>query len=55
MQEILVKVATLFSEKQPAGAYKVEWDASDFSSGVYFYRLSTDHGFTQTKKLVLIR
>jgi hypothetical protein len=49
------KVATLVSEKQSAGKYEVHWDASGLSSGVYFYRLSTGQGFTQTRKLVLMR
>jgi len=49
------KVATLVSARQPAGTYKVDWDASGLSSGVYFYRLSTDQGFIQTRKLVLMR
>jgi len=49
------KVATLVSEKQPAGIHKVEWDASKFSSGVYFYKLLTDIEYAQTKKLVLVR
>ena len=49
------EVATLVSEKQPAGSYKVEWDASKFGSGVYFYRLETDKGFIETKKLVLMK
>ncbi len=34
------KVATLISEKQQAGSYRVEWDASKAASGVYLYRLS---------------
>ena len=49
------KVATLVSEKQPAGIYKVEWDASGYSSGMYFYKLTTDQGFIQTRKLLLIK
>jgi predicted GH43/DUF377 family glycosyl hydrolase len=48
------EVATLVNEYKPAGYYEVEWDASDLSSGVYFYKLQTD-GFTQTKKLLLMK
>ena len=48
------EIATLVNEKKAPGTYKVSWDASGFASGVYFYRLSTT-GFTQTKKLVLLR
>jgi len=49
------KVATLVSAQQNAGLYQVEWDASDFSSGIYFYRLQTVGGFVQTRKLMLIK
>jgi hypothetical protein len=49
------KVATLVSEKQTAGKYQVQWDASAFASGVYFYRLRTNKGFMHTKKLILLR
>jgi hypothetical protein len=45
------KVETLVSEKQRAGKYQVEWDASCFASGVYFYQLRTNKGFIQTKNL----
>ena len=49
------KVATLVSARQPAGAYKVDWDASGFASGIYLYQLRTDNGFVQTRKLVLLK
>jgi hypothetical protein len=49
------KVATLVSGKQPAGSYKIEWDATELATGVYLYRLFTDQGFVQTRKLVLIK
>ncbi len=48
------EVATLVNEEKPPGTYEVTFDASGFSSGVYFYRLSTTH-FVQTRKLVLLR
>ena len=49
------KLATLVNKKQPAGIYEVEWDASDFSSGVYLYRFEAESGFVQIKKLVLLK
>ncbi|KAA3617497.1 MAG: T9SS C-terminal target domain-containing protein [Calditrichaeota bacterium] len=55
------KVATLVNKKQPAGNYKVIWDASSFASGIYIYRLetssSTGSGNKQikTKKLILLK
>ena len=33
------KVVTLIAKKQKAGNHQVEWDASGFASGVYFYRI----------------
>ena len=49
------RVSTLVSQKQPAGTYNVEWNASDLPSGVYFYQLQTGSGFVQSKKLVLLK
>jgi len=49
------KIATLVSKRQPKGTYRVKWDASGFASGVYYYQLSTDQGFVQTKKLLLLK
>jgi predicted phosphodiesterase len=36
------------------GTYEVQWDASAFSSGLYFYSLSSSYG-TETKKMILIK
>ncbi len=49
------KVSTLVSTEQTAGTYKVVWDASEFSSGIYFYELSSDKGNMQTMKLILLK
>jgi len=48
------EVATLVDEYKPAGSYEVEFDASDLSSGVYFYRLQAGE-FADTKKLILMK
>jgi len=48
------EVATLVNESQSAGNYKVEFNASNLSSGVYFYRLESGN-FKQIKKLMLIK
>jgi photosystem II stability/assembly factor-like uncharacterized protein len=48
------EVATLVSEKLAPGIYTRHWDATGFSSGVYFYRLQSGD-FMQTRKLVLLR
>ena len=49
------EVATLINKKQKPGYYEVLWNPIDLSSGVYFYKLSTENGFSQTKKLVLLK
>jgi flagellar hook assembly protein FlgD len=48
------KVATLVNKKQLAGSYQVEWDASDVSSGVYYYRLVAEE-YSEVKKMVVIK
>ena len=49
------KVVTLVSGKQKAGSHSVEWNAMGFASGIYFYRLKSDAGFFQSKKLLLLK
>ncbi len=44
----------LVNERQSPGKYKVSFDASNLTSGVYFYTLSTDN-FTQTKRMILLK
>jgi parallel beta-helix repeat protein len=48
------EVATLVNKKQRPGNYEVEWNADNFSSGVYYYKLTTSN-FTDTKKMILLR
>jgi hypothetical protein len=47
-------VAILVKDRQNAGYHQVEWDASRFASGLYYYRIQAG-GFVQVKKMVLIR
>jgi predicted nucleotidyltransferase len=49
-----IEVAILVSQTLPAGTYKVDWDAANLPSGVYFYRLQAGE-FVQTRKLVLLK
>ncbi|MEJ5305014.1 MAG: T9SS type A sorting domain-containing protein [Ignavibacteria bacterium] len=37
-----------------SGLYKVKFDASKLTSGIYFYKL-TGSSFNQTRKMVLIK
>jgi len=48
------KVATLLDGRQKAGYKTARWDASSFSSGIYFYRLQAGD-FVQTRKMVLLK
>ncbi|MBK9097962.1 MAG: T9SS type A sorting domain-containing protein [bacterium] len=48
------EVATLISEEKPAGAYQFNFDASNLSSGVYFYKL-TSGNLSETRKMILLR
>jgi hypothetical protein len=49
------KIATILnSETLSAGNYSRQWNASGYSSGIYFYRLQAGT-FTETKKLILLQ
>ena len=37
-----------------AGSHRVTWDASNFASGIYLYRLQAGD-FVQTRKMVLLK
>jgi hypothetical protein len=49
-----VPVAKLSDSELEAGSYKVRFDGSRFSSGVYFYRLQSGK-FMQTRKMLLLK
>jgi ELWxxDGT repeat protein len=46
--------ATLVNEDKPVGNYSVNFDASNLSSGVYFYQLRTGSS-VETKRMMLIK
>jgi len=48
------EISTLVNEQLTPGNYEVTWDASKHSSGVYYYKLSTE-SFTETRKMILIK
>ncbi len=48
------EVASLVNKEQTSRNYKVEFNASNLTSGIYFYRLQSG-SFTETKKLILLR
>ena len=47
------EVVTFSGHSEP-GIVKVDWDASDYASGVYLYKLTAGN-FTDTKKMVLLK
>ncbi|MDD5361871.1 MAG: phospholipase D-like domain-containing protein [Ignavibacteria bacterium] len=47
------EVSVLVNKQMNAGEYTAEWDAANFSSGVYFYVLNIDGSNYNTKKMVL--
>ncbi len=47
-------VATLLDRPQQAGEHTITWDATDFPSGVYFYRIEAGE-FAETRKMVLLK
>ena len=48
------EVTFLINGNMPAGNHQVIWDASNVSSGIYFYRLQAGD-FVQTRKMVLLK
>ncbi|MBP9582366.1 MAG: T9SS type A sorting domain-containing protein, partial [Ignavibacterium sp.] len=48
------EIATLVNEQKNTGSYEVNWNASNYPSGVYFYRLQAGT-FTETKKMLLLK
>lgn len=47
-------IETLVNEKLSAGTYKLKWNGSNISSGIYYYTLKTEN-FSETKKMILLK
>ncbi|MBL8016127.1 MAG: T9SS type A sorting domain-containing protein, partial [Ignavibacteria bacterium] len=47
-------VETLQNGEMKPGVYQAQWNAAEYPSGVYFYKLSAS-GFTETRKMMLIK
>lgn len=47
-------VDMLLDREEQAGQHRVVWDASDRTSGIYFYRLETGD-FAETRKMILMK
>jgi hypothetical protein len=48
------EIATLINEEKPAGEYEIEFDGSEFPSGIYFYQLKAGD-FIKIQKMVLMK
>ena len=48
------QVASLVNEEKPAGNYSVNFNASNLTSGVYFYKIQAGN-IVQTKKLIVLK
>jgi hypothetical protein len=44
----------LVKDNLKAGTYKINWNAVNLSSGVYFYRLTAE-GYSETRKMILLK
>jgi flagellar hook assembly protein FlgD len=53
------EVTTLVNEQQKPGYYKVNWDASNMPSGIYFYQIricsNANNNFVRTNKMILMK
>lgn len=47
-------ISELVNNNFNPGSYEVKWDGSGFSSGVYFYTITTNE-FTETRKMILTK
>lgn len=47
-------ISTLVKSNLNAGEYEYTWNAVNYPSGIYFYRLQTE-GFIDTKKMILLK
>ena len=48
------EIQELLNETKQPGKYEVDFNASDLSSGNYFYRLQTENHI-ETKKMLLLK
>ncbi len=48
------QITELINLKMNAGTYEIDWNASNFPSGVYYYKLSAGE-YSETRKMVLVK
>jgi len=48
------EIEQIYSGEQAAGTYSVQWNAANYASGIYFYKLAANN-FVQVKKMLLLK
>jgi hypothetical protein len=48
------EITTLVNEEKTTGTYEVEFNGTNFPSGIYFYQLQAG-SFFETKKMLLMK
>lgn len=48
------EITTLVNQQLQPGTYETDWDATGYSSGIYYYKMISGN-FTQTKIMVLVK
>lgn len=48
------KVATLVNQQLKPGTYEVKWNGSNYSSGIYYYRIESEN-FVDLKKMIMVK
>ncbi|MEJ2494618.1 MAG: T9SS type A sorting domain-containing protein, partial [Ignavibacteriaceae bacterium] len=48
------EIDQIFSGEKAAGSYSVQWNAANYASGIYFYKLAANN-FVQVKKMLLLK
>ncbi|RPI17436.1 MAG: T9SS C-terminal target domain-containing protein, partial [Ignavibacteriae bacterium] len=48
------EIAVLVNELSNPGTYEIEWNAANYPSGIYYYKI-TAGDYSETKKMILIK
>lgn len=48
-------LATIIDEEKEAGSYSIQWNGSQFSSGLYFYRMEFENVVVDSRKMLLLK
>lgn len=48
------EISILVNEQLRAGSYKVDWNAANYTSGIYFYVLNTEK-YNESRKMILLK